>query len=97
MLIARTPLPSLAAAASAPLLSWVAGGALGVSYIAILVVVAPTLGAAATVALVVAGQMICSAIIDHFGLLGFAEHAMSPLRLLGLALIAGGVVLVRLY
>jgi transporter family-2 protein len=97
VLISRTPRPSFAAASSAPLISWVAGGALGVSYIAILVIAAPKLGAAATVAFVVAGQMICSAIIDHFGLLGFAEHAISLPRLLGLSLIAAGVVLVRLY
>lgn len=97
VIIMRAPLPNLSHAAAAPMLSWFAGGALGASYIAILVVVAPKLGAAPTVALVVTGQMICSAIIDHFGLLGFAEHAVSPLRLLGLALMAVGVVLVRLF
>ncbi len=96
-LLMRTPLPAVADAARAPALSWVAGGALGAIYIVALTIVAPKLGAAATVALVVSGQMICSAIIDHFGLLGFPVHEVSALRMLGFVLMAGGVVLVRLF
>ncbi len=96
-LLLRVPIPALADAARAPLLSWVAGGALGAIYIVALTIVAPKLGAAATVALVVSGQMLCSAIIDHFGLLGFPVHEVTTLRMLGFVLMAGGVVLVRLF
>jgi len=41
--------------------------------------------------------MVCSALIDHFGLLGFATHEVSALRILGLALMVVGVALVRLF
>jgi bacterial/archaeal transporter family-2 protein len=58
-------------------------------------VLAPRLGAATFVAALVAGQMIMSLVIDQFGWVGFAEHAISPLRLLGAALVVGGVILVQ--
>ncbi|MBA3495877.1 MAG: DMT family transporter [Gemmatimonadota bacterium] len=71
------------------------GGLLGAVYIAGTIVLAPRLGAATLVAALVAGQMIASLIVDQFGWVGFAEHPISPLRLLGAALVVGGVVLVR--
>jgi bacterial/archaeal transporter family-2 protein len=58
---------------------------------------APRLGAATTVAFVVVGQIACSMMIDHFGLLGFAQHAAGVSRVLGLVLMATGVALVRLF
>jgi bacterial/archaeal transporter family-2 protein len=39
--------------------------------------------------------MIMSLVLDQYGWVGFAEHPISPLRLLGAALVVGGVVLVR--
>jgi transporter family-2 protein len=95
--VTQSPIPGATAAAHAPILSWVAGGVLGALYIIMLTTLVPRLGAAPTVAFVVVGQLVCSTIIDHFGLLGFPEHGTSPQRLAGLALIAGGVALVRLY
>lgn len=97
VLATRTPVPSLDAAARAPVLSWFAGGFLGAAYIVALTMLAPRLGAAPTVALVVVGQMLCSSVIDQFGLLGFPEHAASPQRIAGLVLMAVGVALVRLF
>jgi transporter family-2 protein len=71
------------------------GGLLGAAYIAVTIVLAPRLGAAALIAALVAGQMLASLIVDHFGWVGFAQHAVTPLRLAGAALIVVGVVLVR--
>lgn len=71
------------------------GGLLGAAYIAMTVVLAPRLGAATLIAALVAGQMAASLIVDHYGWVGFAEHAVSPMRLAGAALIVVGVVLVR--
>ena len=56
---------------------------------------APRLGAAALIAALVAGQMMASLIVDHFGWVGFAQHAVTPLRPAGAALIVVGVILVR--
>lgn len=71
------------------------GGLLGAAYIAVTIVLAPRLGAAALIAALVAGQMTASLIVDHYGWVGFAQHAATPLRLAGAALIVVGVVLVR--
>lgn len=71
------------------------GGLLGAVYIVSTIVLAPRLGAATLIAALVAGQMVASIVIDHFGWVGFAEHAASPLRLVGAALVVGGVLLVQ--
>ena len=71
------------------------GGLLGAAYIVGTVVLAPRLGAAPLIAALVAGQMIASLLVDHYGWVGFAEHPISPLRLAGAVLIVAGVVLVR--
>lgn len=75
---------------------WVwTGGLLGAAYVVGTIVLAPRLGAATLVAALVAGQMITSLVLDQFGWVGFAEHPVGPLRLLGAALVVGGVVLVQ--
>lgn len=89
--------PSAAQAASAPVVSWAAGGVLGALYIVLLIVLAPRLGAGAVVALVMVGQIVFSGLIDHFGLLGFEERPLNAMRRSGMALLAGGAALVRLY
>jgi transporter family-2 protein len=71
------------------------GGLLGAVYIVGTIVLAPRLGAATLIAALVAGQMIMSLVIDQYGWVGFAEHPISPLRLLGAALVVVGVVLVQ--
>ncbi len=96
-LLTRTPIPTAAQVVEAPRLAWFAGGILSALYVVLLVLLAPRLGAATTVAFVVAGQIVCSIVIDHYGLLGFPEHLASPQRLAGLALIAAGVALVRIF
>ena len=96
-LATRAPRPAAAAAAKAPLAAWFVGGAIGATYIILLTILAPRLGAAPSVAFVVVGQLLCSTAIDHFGLIGFPQHTTSPARLVGLALIAAGVALVRLF
>jgi bacterial/archaeal transporter family-2 protein len=80
---------------AAPWWVWL-GGFLGAFYVLGSVVTAPKLGAAALFAFILAGQAIASLTVDHFGWVGFEENPITPLRLLGVALLAGGVVLVRL-
>jgi transporter family-2 protein len=92
-LVTRTPVPTSAQAGSAPWWAW-CGGLLGAAYVASVTVLGPRLGAATLTAVVVAAQMTTALVIDHYGLVGFAEHAATPGRLLGAALIIVGVVLV---
>ena len=92
--LSRLRPPSAAQLAAAPWWSW-AGGLLGAFYVTAVVLLAPRLGVATTMALAVAGQMGGALFIDHFGLLGMAGRAASPLRALGAALLVLGVVLIR--
>ncbi len=93
-LAVRVPLPAGRALAEAPAWHWI-GGFLGAAYIGAAVVLAPRLGAATMTASVVAGQMIASLLLDHYGLVGFAVKAATPGRLLGAGLIILGVKLMQ--
>lgn len=90
----RLPLPPLAEASGRPWWIW-SGGVLGAFFVAAAVVLVPRLGATSMLALILAGQMAASLFLDHFGLLGYPVHPVSVGRLLGVALVAGGVLLIR--
>jgi transporter family-2 protein len=91
---ARIPLQLGPALDRAPWWHWT-GGLLGAVYVALTILLAPRLGAAALIAAVVAGQMLASLALDQWALVGFAPHPLSPQRVLGAALVIGGVALVR--
>jgi transporter family-2 protein len=93
-LAARVPVPLPGVMGHAPWWHW-SGGVIGALYVLGAVVLAPKLGAATLIAAVVAGQMLSSLVLDHFGWVGFAEQPVTPARLVGAALIIGGVVLVQ--
>jgi transporter family-2 protein len=93
LLAVRDPIPS-AAAGRVPLWAW-SGGLFGAIFIALGILLVPRLGAAAFIALLVAGQMLSSLAFDQFGLLGVPQRAIDPGRLLGAALLVGGVFLIR--
>lgn len=73
---------------------WI-GGLFGAAYIAAMVMLAPRLGAATLIAAVVAGQMVASIVLDHFGWVGFAQHPISVPRFIGALLVIGGVALIQ--
>jgi transporter family-2 protein len=83
-------------ARQAPWWAWV-GGLLGAFYVTATVVVPVRIGAAPFFALLVAAQLVMGVVIDKYGLIGFPKHDLSALRLAGVALIVGGVLLVRLF
>jgi len=95
-LILRTPWPAEAGIARYPWWIW-SGGLLGAFLVASTVVLAPRLGAASMIALIVAGQMLSSIVLDHFGWIGYPVHPINGFRLLGVVLLLGGVVLIRLF
>ena len=61
---------------------------------ALVTLIGPRIGALWVLALSVAGQMLASIVVDHYGLLGFAQQPVTVTRLLGAALLFAGVVLV---
>jgi transporter family-2 protein len=95
-LILRTPWPATDAISRHPWWIW-SGGLLGAFLVASTVVLAPRLGAASMIALIVAGQMLASICLDHFGWIGYAVHPVNGFRLLGVVLLVGGVALIRLF
>lgn len=90
---ARIPFPSFAGATT-QWWHWI-GGLLGAVFVTAVTFLAPRLGAATMVGLVIAGQMLASVGLDHFGLLGYAQRPLSGLRLLGVGLLVSGVLLIR--
>ncbi len=88
------PLSNLANAKNAPAVAWL-GGILGAFFVASAVVLVPKIGVALTFSLIIAGQMLVTLVIDHFGWLGVPERPVSVLRLFGAAMITIGVVLIR--
>ncbi|WP_440974172.1 DMT family transporter [Pseudomonas koreensis] len=94
ILALRLPLPSLGFISKAPLWMW-AGGAFGVCFVALAVMLLPKLGASGFVALALAGQVIASMLLDHFGLFGLVEKQLTVSRVLGALLLIGGVGLIQ--
>jgi transporter family-2 protein len=90
---ARIPWPSLPTLAAAPWWGWL-GGALGAVYAVATVLLARELGAGPLTALVVTGQLICSVVLDHFGWVGFTEHAAGLGRIVGCLLMVAGFFLI---
>lgn len=90
----RQPLPSLALAGKLPLWMWT-GGAFGVCFVALAVVLLPKLGASGFLALALAGQMITSILLDHFGLFGLVEKHLTLPRLFGAVLLMAGMALIQ--
>lgn len=92
LLLTRTELPGQAQLLNLPAWAW-AGGLIGATYVAIAAFAVPRLGASALIALTVLGQLGGALLLDHFGVL-HAPQPATPLRVAGVALIFGGVLLV---
>src|ERR1700678_1780231 len=90
----RDPIPSMTVAARIPWWAW-SGGLFGAIFIGAAIFLVPQLGAATFIALLIAGQMIASVTFDHFGWLGLAQRPIDLPRLIGVALLIGGVILIR--
>lgn len=86
--------PSLPQVLQAPWWLWL-GGFLGAAYVAVAAALAPRIGVATLLGATIAGQMITSLIIDHYGLLGVPKQEISLLRIVGALLLVLSVVLIR--
>ncbi len=95
-LLTRTPLPNMANLQGHPWWIW-SGGILGAFFVTSTVVLAPRLGATTMVVLVLAGQMVASLLLDHYGWLGYPSHAISAGRIGGVVMVGLGVLLVKYF
>ncbi|MFT0518577.1 DMT family transporter [Pseudomonas faucium] len=94
LLILREPMPDLGKALQGPWWLWI-GGVLGAFYVAAAAALIPRLGTAGFLVLVVAGQIITSVVVDHFGLMGVPSKPINLARVAGVVLILAGVFLVQ--
>jgi len=90
----RLTWPSFHELKEAPLWAW-SGGLMGAFFVTCMAFFAPRLGATTLLALVISGQILASLLLDHFGAIGFNVHEINLWRILGVILIAAGVLLVR--
>lgn len=79
--------------ASVPAWAWL-GGLLGATYVAAATILGPRLGAAAFLALTLVGQMVAALLVDHYGAIGFPQSPVTTARVIGVALLVLGVVLI---
>jgi len=94
VIIVRSALPNAAALGRVPAWAWL-GGLLGCLYLGIMIWSVPRLGTATAFGVAIAGQIILSVVLDHFGLLGLKTHPISLMRAAGVALLLTGVILVQ--
>ena len=77
--------------------SWTlySGGLFGFVIVASLAFVFPKIGAAYAAVLMVGGQCLAGLVVDHFGLMGMPPEPISAQRIVGVALVAAGAIVVR--
>jgi len=96
VLAMRYEVPVAEQLTQAPWWAWT-GGFMGALFVATGAFLAPRIGAATMIALLVAGQLIMSVILDHFGWATFPKHEINLGRILGVLCLLAGVVLIRMY
>ncbi len=86
--------PDIGAMKALPWWAWM-GGLYGCAFVVSAAWGVPRLGVATTITVMIAGQLLLSLALDHFGALGVEKQSLSLGRIVGVALVIGGVVLVR--
>jgi len=93
----RTPLRlTTPTGQSNPWWMWL-GGLIGALFVLGNVVLVPLVGTGLAVVIVLVGLMAGSLLIDQFGWLGSKRHPITVIQLIGLVIMIGGVILIRLF
>jgi transporter family-2 protein len=92
LLVWERSFAGLRAAAHEPAWLWI-GGVMSVFIIFAVTIGPPRIGVTATVAVVIAGNLVSAAIIDRFGLFGVDRVGLGWPRVLGFVLLAAGAAL----
>ncbi len=92
LLVVRQSVGGIGEAARQPVWLWT-GGALSAFIVLAITVGPPRIGVTATVAMVIAGNLVMAALIDRFGLLGNEPIDLNWSRVLGLLLLVAGAAL----
>ncbi len=94
MLLIRPPAPTITSIKQTEWWNWI-GGPLGAMIVVAGATLTKELGAAAFISLVVAGQLCCSMVLDHFALMGLNQQSITPGRILGALLVVAGVICIK--
>ena len=93
LLALRQSLAGFGDAVRSPWWYWLGGGGMGVVVVLAITVATPRLGAAATIGLLIAGQLAMGVLIDRYGWFGVEQVPLSWTRSLGVLLLAAGALL----
>lgn len=94
ILALRIPAPALGQLALLPAWTWL-GGVAGIFFISTALWLAPKTGVTNFIACVIAGQMLASLLIDHFGLINMPVKATNIGRIGGVLLLLAGMLMVQ--
>lgn len=94
MLVLRPAVPSRETLSDTQWWNWV-GGPLGALIVLAGATLVRELGGAMFIALVVGGQLLCSLLLDHFGLMGLIQKEITVGRVVGAVLVVAGVVCIK--
>jgi len=93
LVVARQSFHAVPAALREPAWLWV-GGALSAFIVLSFTFAAPRIGVSAAIGVYIAGTLISSAVVDHFGWLGVDRIALGWPRVVGIVLLLAGAALV---
>jgi len=96
IIAAGIPLGNLTSLKNASFILWT-GGILGAFFVTSAAILVPKLGVALTFSLIVGGQMAVTLVLDHYGFFGAPVKEVNTMRMLGVAFVIAGVVLIRKY
>jgi len=89
----REALPGASVLGQVPWWAWM-GGFISIFGTMGGLLLAQKLGSGIFTGVNVTAAVVCSLVLDHFGLVGFKQHTASPMRMVGAALMIGGLWLV---
>ena len=92
LLVVRQSVSGLADGLRAPPWMWLAG-VMSAFIVFAVALGPPRVGTTTTIALIIAGNLVMAAVIDRYGLFGLDRIGLTPVRVLGLALLGIGAAL----
>src|SRR6186997_369960 len=93
LLVLRQSLAGFGDALHSPWWYWVGGGGMGVVVVFAITVVTPTIGATATIGLLIAGQLAMGVLIDRYGWFGVEQVPLNWPRIVGVLMLGVGALL----
>ncbi len=74
---------------------FVGGGICGVSFVTMFIILTPIIGIANATTAFIAGELIMSVFLDHFGIFGLEIHEISMARFIGCLFLFAGLILIQ--